>query len=206
MFQHSMLPDLESLLIWLLRLKWEQRSRLHIFSCLNQYFLALSHLSRTLFDALTLSCLSRVESEYSHPMFRHFIFDVRLEFLLCHMKLNLPCYVKFQSLILISNVRNEQHKFVYVCAFEYQLEPLRNEVHVQVNWLERFFLMQQVELQVKRRMGIGSFLSERRLIDEIMRTGLGESTVSLLCTPVLTVELYDMTGYRLHIRTGDHVS
>lgn len=42
--------------------------------------------------------------------------------------------------------------------------------------------MQQVELQVKRRMGIGSFLSERRLIDEIMRTGLGESTVSLLCT------------------------
>ncbi|KAG0569065.1 hypothetical protein M758_6G059100 [Ceratodon purpureus] len=37
--------------------------------------------------------------------------------------------------------------------------------------------IQQVELQVKRRMGIGSFLSERRLIDEIMRTGLGESTI-----------------------------
>ena len=45
--------------------------------------------------------------------------------------------------------------------------------------------MQQVELQVKRRMGIGSFLSERRLIDEIMRTGLGESTVSLLCSPLV---------------------
>lgn len=43
--------------------------------------------------------------------------------------------------------------------------------------------MQQVELQVKRRMGIGSFLSERRLIEEIMRTGLGEATVSRLCSP-----------------------
>ena len=44
--------------------------------------------------------------------------------------------------------------------------------------------MQQVELQVKRRMGIGSFLSERRLIDEIMRTGLGESTVSYSYSPL----------------------
>ncbi|CAM6026366.1 unnamed protein product [Sphagnum balticum] len=37
--------------------------------------------------------------------------------------------------------------------------------------------IQQVELQVKRRMGIGNFLSERHLIDELMRTGLSESTV-----------------------------
>jgi len=40
--------------------------------------------------------------------------------------------------------------------------------------------MQQVEVQLKRRMGIGSFLSERRLIDEITRTGMSESSVSLL--------------------------
>lgn len=206
MFQHSMLPDLESLLIWLLRLKWEQRYRLHIFSCLNQYFLALSHLSRTLFDALTLSCLSRVESELNIVTQCLDTWFLMSDWSSSSITWNLTCRVKFQSLILNSTVRNEQHKFVYVCAFEYQLEPPRNEVHVQVNWLERFFLMQQVELQVKRRMGIGSFLSERRLIDEIMRTGLGESTVSLLCTPVLTVELYDMTGYRLRIRTGDHVS
>ncbi|KAJ7124039.1 hypothetical protein O6H91_08G104200 [Diphasiastrum complanatum] len=37
--------------------------------------------------------------------------------------------------------------------------------------------IQQVETQVKRRMGIGSFMSERRLIDELVRMGMNESTV-----------------------------
>jgi hypothetical protein len=41
-----------------------------------------------------------------------------------------------------------------------------------------------VELQVKRRMGIGNFLSERHLIDELMRTGLSESTVSRFSLPL----------------------
>lgn len=57
------------------------------------------------------------------------------------------------------------------------------DVHsYKLTYLSDLLWVQQVELQVKRRMGIGSFLSERRLIDEIMRTGLGESTVSLLPT------------------------
>ncbi|XP_024528637.1 DNA replication licensing factor MCM5 [Selaginella moellendorffii] len=37
--------------------------------------------------------------------------------------------------------------------------------------------IQQVETQIKRRMGIGSFMSERRLIDELMRMGMPEPTV-----------------------------
>eukprot|EP01018_Ginkgo_biloba_P039628 Gb_09107 [translate_table: standard] len=37
--------------------------------------------------------------------------------------------------------------------------------------------IQQVETQIKRRMGIGSYMSERRLIDELARMGMNESTV-----------------------------
>eukprot|EP00897_Mesotaenium_endlicherianum_P006093 jgi/Mesen1/5511/ME000279S04719 len=37
--------------------------------------------------------------------------------------------------------------------------------------------IQQVESQVKRRLGIGSYISERRLVDELTRMGLNESIV-----------------------------
>lgn len=37
---------------------------------------------------------------------------------------------------------------------------------------------QQAETQIKRRMGIGSHISERRLIDELARMGMNESIVS----------------------------
>lgn len=43
-----------------------------------------------------------------------------------------------------------------------------------------FVDFQQVEIQVRRRIAIGSFLSERKLIDELTRQGLSESTVIIL--------------------------
>lgn len=38
---------------------------------------------------------------------------------------------------------------------------------------------QQAETQIKRRMGIGSHISERRLIDDLTRMGMNESIVRL---------------------------
>lgn len=40
-----------------------------------------------------------------------------------------------------------------------------------------YFYEQQAETQIKRRMGIGSHMSERRLIDELTRMGMNESIV-----------------------------
>ncbi len=37
--------------------------------------------------------------------------------------------------------------------------------------------LQQVEVQIKRRIAIGSYVSERKLIDELIRVGLAESAV-----------------------------
>ena len=37
---------------------------------------------------------------------------------------------------------------------------------------------QQAETQIKRRMGIGSHISERRLINDLTRMGMSESIVS----------------------------
>lgn len=37
--------------------------------------------------------------------------------------------------------------------------------------------IQQIETQIKRRMGIGSYLSERRLVDELGKMGMSESSV-----------------------------
>ena len=39
-------------------------------------------------------------------------------------------------------------------------------------------IKQQAETQIKRRMGIGSHISERRLLDELTRMGMNESIVS----------------------------
>ena len=41
----------------------------------------------------------------------------------------------------------------------------------------RFALEQQAEAQIKRRIGIGSHISERRLIDDLARMGMNESIV-----------------------------
>lgn len=48
------------------------------------------------------------------------------------------------------------------------------------------FSVQQAETHIKRRMGIGTRISERRLIDDLTRMGLNESIVSEklpLCNP-----------------------
>ena len=39
-------------------------------------------------------------------------------------------------------------------------------------------LQQQAETQIKRRIGIGNHISERKLIDEFARMGMNESIVS----------------------------
>lgn len=41
-----------------------------------------------------------------------------------------------------------------------------------------FSLKQQAETQIKRRIGIGNHISERKLIDEFTRMGMNESIVS----------------------------
>jgi DNA replication licensing factor MCM5 len=40
------------------------------------------------------------------------------------------------------------------------------------------FAEQQAENQIKRRIGIGNHISERRLIDDLGRMGMNESIVS----------------------------
>ena len=43
-----------------------------------------------------------------------------------------------------------------------------------------FFLgLQQAETQIKRRIGIGNHISERRLIDDLTRMGMNDSIVSV---------------------------
>lgn len=42
-----------------------------------------------------------------------------------------------------------------------------------------FALEQQAEAQIKRRIGIGSHISERRLIDDLARMGMNESIVRI---------------------------
>ena len=46
---------------------------------------------------------------------------------------------------------------------------------LNVSWA--YFFYQQAETHIKRRMGIGSHISERRLIDDLSRMGLNESIV-----------------------------
>lgn len=49
---------------------------------------------------------------------------------------------------------------------------------------------QQAETHIKRRMGIGSHISERRLIDDLTRMGLNESIVSNCLQHMLTYILF----------------
>lgn len=56
------------------------------------------------------------------------------------------------------------------------------QVFCSCNFLDSSFVIimfneQQAETQIKRRMGIGSHISERRLIDDLTRMGLNESIV-----------------------------
>ena len=39
--------------------------------------------------------------------------------------------------------------------------------------------LQQAETQIKRRIGIGNHISERRLIDDLTRMGMNDSIVSV---------------------------
>jgi hypothetical protein len=42
-----------------------------------------------------------------------------------------------------------------------------------------FPCQQQAETQIKRRIGIGNHISERKLIDELSRMGMNDSIVSI---------------------------
>ena len=48
-----------------------------------------------------------------------------------------------------------------------------------IGLLKHVFCSQQIETQIKRRMGIGSYMSERRLVDELAKMGMSESSVSV---------------------------
>jgi len=45
--------------------------------------------------------------------------------------------------------------------------------------MDWFNCEQQAETQIKRRIGIGNHLSERRLVDDLGRMGMNESIVSI---------------------------
>lgn len=54
---------------------------------------------------------------------------------------------------------------------------------MQLSFEDKDFLFlscceQQAETQIKRRVGIGNHISERKLIDELIRMGMNEAIVS----------------------------
>ncbi|KAK1353027.1 hypothetical protein POM88_052865 [Heracleum sosnowskyi] len=55
---------------------------------------------------------------------------------------------------------------------------LLQESYVKIRQLcADIWLVRKAETQIKRRMGIGSHISERRLIDELARMGINDSIV-----------------------------
>jgi len=50
-----------------------------------------------------------------------------------------------------------------------------------ISWCIGLHCEQQAETQIKRRIGIGNHISERRLIDDLGRMGMNESIVSIKC-------------------------
>ena len=51
--------------------------------------------------------------------------------------------------------------------------------------------MHGVQIQIKRRIGIGSFVSERKLIDELVRIGLNESLIRRALLYMVTAGEFD---------------
>ncbi|KAI3811280.1 hypothetical protein L1987_21001 [Smallanthus sonchifolius] len=79
----------------------------------------------------------------------------------------------------LSNVANENDVDEAITLFNNStMDAAKSGVNQHINLTpEMANEIKQAESQIKRRMGIGSHLSERRLIDDLTRMGLNESTV-----------------------------
>lgn len=79
----------------------------------------------------------------------------------------------------LSTVATEEHVTEALRLFNVStMDAARSGIAEQISLTpEMRSEIQQVETQIKRRMGIGINVSERRLIDDMVRMGLNESTV-----------------------------
>ncbi|XP_060171897.1 DNA replication licensing factor MCM5 [Lycium barbarum] len=79
----------------------------------------------------------------------------------------------------LSQVANEDHVLEAIRLFNNStMDAARSGINQHINLTpEMANEIKQAEAQIKRRMGIGSHISERRLIDDLTRMGLNESIV-----------------------------
>jgi DNA replication licensing factor MCM5 len=79
----------------------------------------------------------------------------------------------------LSSIATEEHVTEALRLFNVStMDAARSGIAEQISLTpEMRSEIQQVETQIKRRMGIGINISERRLIDDMVRMGLNESTV-----------------------------
>ncbi|GAA0157607.1 DNA metabolism protein [Lithospermum erythrorhizon] len=79
----------------------------------------------------------------------------------------------------LSQVANENHVVEALRLFNNAtMDAARSGINQHINLTpEMANEIKQAEVQIKRRMGIGSHISERRLIDELSRMGMNESIV-----------------------------
>ncbi|KAK6156577.1 hypothetical protein DH2020_010825 [Rehmannia glutinosa] len=79
----------------------------------------------------------------------------------------------------LSHVANDNHVLEAIRLFNNStMDAARSGINQHINLTpEMANEIKQAETQIKRRMGIGSHISERRLIDELTRMGMNESIV-----------------------------
>ncbi|GAB2289125.1 minichromosome maintenance protein 5 [Dionaea muscipula] len=79
----------------------------------------------------------------------------------------------------LSHVATDEHVKEAIRLFTVStMDAARSGVNQQIHLTpEMANEIQQAETQIKRRVGIGSYISERRLIDELTRMGMNESIV-----------------------------
>ncbi|KAK3033202.1 hypothetical protein RJ639_036994 [Escallonia herrerae] len=79
----------------------------------------------------------------------------------------------------LSHVANDNHVQEAILLFENAtMDAARSGINQHMNLTpEMANEVKQAETQIKRRMGIGSHISERRLIDDLTRMGINESIV-----------------------------
>ncbi|XP_009766363.1 DNA replication licensing factor MCM5 [Nicotiana tabacum] len=79
----------------------------------------------------------------------------------------------------LAQIANENHVTEAIRLFQNStMDAARSGINQHINLTpEMAQEIKQAEAQIKRRMGIGSHISERRLIDELTRMGMNESIV-----------------------------
>ncbi|GAB4828176.1 minichromosome maintenance protein 5 [Ancistrocladus abbreviatus] len=79
----------------------------------------------------------------------------------------------------LSHVATEEHVKEAIRLFNVStMDAARSGINQQINLTpEMASEIKQAEVQIKRRVGIGSHISERRLIDDLTRMGMNESIV-----------------------------